>query len=71
MSSLRPSLVIDEDDDWGALSGIPSSTSSRPSFTLSTPSSGEFNSFSNVGAVLAGGESNMRFGFWMKRFTLV
>ncbi len=54
MSSSRPSLIVDTDDDWGEFSALPSSASSRPSPTTSTPS-GEFNNFTNVGAVIAAG----------------
>lgn len=55
MAAPRPSLVVDDDDDWGDFSALPSSSSVRPSPTASTPSSGEFNIFSNVGSVIAGG----------------
>jgi hypothetical protein len=62
MSSINlAKLVIDdEDDDWGAISPLPS-TSSRPSSIVSssaslpTASTGEFNLFSTVGALLSGG----------------
>jgi len=62
MSSINlAKLVIDdEDDDWGTISPLPSA-SSRPSSIVSSSASlpaastGEFNPFSTVGALLSGG----------------
>jgi hypothetical protein len=52
MSASRPStLVIDDDDDWGTFSPLPSG-SSRVS---SLANSGEFNAFAVVGSVAGGG----------------
>jgi len=72
MSASRPSTVnVDEDDDdWGAISPLPTGTSvfSRSSSGLSTTtSSGEFNPFNVVGISLSGGETNEEFGFRTQR----
>jgi hypothetical protein len=55
MASSRPaSFQLDDDDDWGNISPLPSSTS-HPSSTLSAVSSGEFNAFTSAGIAVAGG----------------
>ncbi len=57
MSSIRPSaLVLDDDDDWGTFTPV-GSLSRQPSSSVSRSSggSGEYNVFSAVGAVIAGG----------------
>jgi hypothetical protein len=58
MSSIRPSaLVLDDEDDWGTFSPVASAMSRQPSSSLSRSSvaSGEYNMFSAVGSVIAGG----------------
>jgi hypothetical protein len=52
MSALRPSsLILPDDDDWGTVSPLPSSTSR----VASSVTSGEFNAFVAVGSVAGGG----------------
>ncbi len=54
MSAPCPSsLIIDDDDDWGALSPL----NSAPSLVPSSGSSGEFNAFAVVGSVTGGGQA--------------
>jgi hypothetical protein len=70
MASSRPApFQLDDDDDWGNISPLPSSTS-RPSSTSSAVSSGEFNLFTSAGIAVAGGEPNVSCGFWMSRTSL-
>lgn len=59
----RPSLVIDEDNDWGELSPLPSTPSSRPLPPSTSLSSSKFNVFSNIGSVIAGRGGDAMFGF--------
>jgi hypothetical protein len=67
MSAPRPSsLIIDDDDDWGALSPL----NSAPSLVPSSGSSGEFNAFAVVGSVTGGGAS-VRFGFFLRMLRLL
>jgi hypothetical protein len=56
MASSRPAALVlgDDDDDWGVLSSLPSSTS-RVSTTSSAVASGEFNAFTSIGVSVAGG----------------
>jgi hypothetical protein len=62
MSASRPSTLVvdDDDDDWGAVSPLPTTLStlsrtSSPSVTASGSSSGEFKPYAAVGALLSGG----------------
>jgi hypothetical protein len=60
MSSSCPStLILADDDDWGAVSPLPTATSRGASLTATSTSfsasSGEFLNYVNVGVALAGG----------------
>lgn len=64
MSASRlSSLLISDDDDWGTVSPLPSTSSRAASSVTST--SGEFNAFTAVGSV-AGGVPSVCYGFWRK-----
>jgi hypothetical protein len=57
MSSVRPSTLVIDDDDWASLSPAPSTSTHQPASSLSrsSTSSGEYNMFSALGSVIAGG----------------
>jgi uncharacterized protein YoxC len=56
MASSRPApFVIGDDEDWGNLSPLPTSTSRGSSLPSSSTASGEFLTYVNVGAALTGG----------------
>ena len=60
MSASRPSkLVLDEDDDWGSFSPLPSGESRLSS----SATSGEFNAFAVVGSVAGGGSKRQLWVF--------
>jgi O-succinylbenzoate synthase len=62
MSASRPStLVLDDDDDWGTLSPLPSGSSR----VLSSANLVEFYVFAAVASV-AGGSPSVSFGFCQK-----
>ncbi len=56
MAAVRPSaLVLDDDDDWGTISPLPTSMTRGSTFSSTTKTSGESHNFVTVGAALAGG----------------
>jgi hypothetical protein len=60
MSASRPSsLIVDDDDDWGAISPLPSGVS----HVVSSVTSGEFNAFAAVGSLAGGGSKRKLWAF--------
>jgi hypothetical protein len=57
MSSVRPSNLVIDDDDWASFSPAPAASARvpAPALSRSSTSSGEYNMFSSLGSVIAGG----------------
>jgi hypothetical protein len=56
MAAVRPSsLILDDDDDWGAVSPLPSSATRGSAVTSSSTLSGESINYVNAGGAGGGG----------------